>query len=146
MPDAFERFHDALLAVRRGHSLAVGERQFDVFVDRQIADQVETLKDESDFLVADARALGEIEVLDRLSVQRVAARGRRIEQADDRKQRRLAAARRARHGHVLSFGNRKVNARERVSFDLVGVEDLRHLLNLDQRLPCFGHSFCLACS
>ena len=75
MPDAmrhahsFQRFHHARLAVGRRHPLPVGQRQLDVFVHRQIADQVETLKDESDLLVANARALGKIQVLDRLAVQ-----------------------------------------------------------------------------
>ena len=139
MPDAFQRFHHALLAFRRRHPLAVGERQFDVFIHREIADQVETLEDESDLLVANAGTLGEVEVLHRLAVQRVAAASRRVEQADDREQRRLAAARRPRHGHVLALGNRKVNARERVRFNFVGVENLRHFLNLNQRLSGFGH-------
>ena len=59
--DALKRLHDALLAVSRWHLLAIGKRQFDVFVHGEIADQVETLEDEADFLIADARALGEVE-------------------------------------------------------------------------------------
>ncbi len=47
--------------------MTVGQRQFDVFIDRQIANQVETLEDEPDLLIADARPLREIEVLDALS-------------------------------------------------------------------------------
>ena len=82
-----------MFAVGGRHFLPVGQRQLDVFIYREIANQVETLEDESDLLIADARALGKVEVLDRLAIQRVAAIGRRIEQADDRKQRGLAAAR-----------------------------------------------------
>ena len=50
---SLKRFHDPRLAVSRGHLLPVSEREFDVLVDREIADQVETLKDEADFLIAD---------------------------------------------------------------------------------------------
>ena len=64
--DALQRFHHSLLAVGGGHSLPVGQRQFHVLVNREIADQVETLKDETDFLVANARPLGEIQIFDRL--------------------------------------------------------------------------------
>ena len=44
---------------------AVGQRQLNILVDRQVADQVEALKDKPDLLVADARTLGEVQVLDR---------------------------------------------------------------------------------
>ena len=64
--DALQRFHHALLAFGRGHLLPIGQRQLDVLVHREIADQVETLEDEADLLVANARALGEIEILHRL--------------------------------------------------------------------------------
>ena len=142
--DALERFHHALLAVGRRHLLPVGERQFDVLVHREIADQVETLEDESDLLVADARALCEVQVLDRLAVQQVAPVGGRVQQADDREQRGLAAARRARHGHVLAFVDGQVHAGKRVRLNLIGVEDFGHLLDLDKRLlSCSAIAVCL---
>ena len=55
--DALERRIDALLALRGLHA-AVGERQLDVLIHGEIADQVEALEDEADLAVADARALG----------------------------------------------------------------------------------------
>ena len=122
-----------------GILLAVGQRQFDILIDREIADQIETLEDEPDFLVANARALREIEILDRLPIQLIAPAGRRIEQADDREQRRFPAARRPRHGDIFAFIDRQVNAGERVRFDLIGVEDFGQILNLDERLSCFSH-------
>ena len=81
---ALQRFHDPLLALGRRHPLPVRQRQFDVLVDREIPNQVETLEDESDLLVADAGPLGKIQVLHRLVVQHVAASGGSVEQADDR--------------------------------------------------------------
>ena len=86
-PHAFERFHHPFLALRRRHSLPVGKRQLDVFVHRQIANQVETLEDETNLLIADARALGKVQVFDRLVVQAIFPPGRSIQQPDDREQR-----------------------------------------------------------
>src|SRR6185437_13915273 len=93
-PDALEHVLHALLALFCSHT-AIGERQFDVFKDGEIADQIERLKNEPDLAVADARAVAERELFDRLSVNPVASVRRRIEQAQNRQQRRLAAARRA---------------------------------------------------
>ena len=57
-----------------GRHAAVGERQLDVLVHGEIADQVEALEDEPDLAVADARALARRELCDRLAVEHVAAR------------------------------------------------------------------------
>ena len=59
--DALERRLDALLALGRLHA-AIGERQLDVLVDGEVADQVEALEDEPDLAVADARALRQRQV------------------------------------------------------------------------------------
>src|SRR5215469_8864416 len=101
----FERFHDSLLAVRRRHALAIGQRQFDIFIDREIADQIETLENESDLLITNARASRKIQVLDRLVIELIFAGAGRVQQTDDREQRGLAASRRPRHGHVFAFVN-----------------------------------------
>ena len=52
---ALQRFLTRFLRSAAGMP-PVGQRQFDVLVHGQIADQVETLEDEADLLVADARA------------------------------------------------------------------------------------------
>ena len=72
--DAFQRLHHPRLAIRRWHPLPIGQRQFDVLINRQIANQIETLEDETDLLIANARSFGEIQVLDRPAVQLVLAR------------------------------------------------------------------------
>src|SRR5205823_3042794 len=53
--NALERFHDTLFAIDRRHSLTIGQGQLDVFINCQVADQVETLEDEADLLIANAR-------------------------------------------------------------------------------------------
>src|SRR6185437_7249794 len=88
-PDLFESAMDAFFALYPAH-LAIGERQLDVFVHREITNQVEALEDETDLLVADACAVGKVEALHRLAVQDIGAVGRRVEEADDRQQRRFA--------------------------------------------------------
>ena len=49
--DAFERFRDALLALGGVHT-AISQREFNVLIDRQVADQVEALKDKTNFPVS----------------------------------------------------------------------------------------------
>src|SRR5580693_2469949 len=100
---SLERFHHSRLALGGGHFLAVSQREFDIFVHRKIANQIETLEDESNFLVANAGTLRKIQILDRLRIQAIAAAGGSIEQTNNREQRRLAAARGAGHGDVLPF-------------------------------------------
>ena len=55
--DALERFGDELFSLACSHS-AIGQRQFDVFVNGQVTDQIEALEDEADLAVANPRALG----------------------------------------------------------------------------------------
>ena len=92
--DALQRFMNLLLALRRAHA-AIGERELDVFVDIQIADEVEGLENEADLAVADARALGELEALDGLAVEDLSSGGGRVEETQDGQQRRFPAARRS---------------------------------------------------
>ena len=61
--DALERFGDEGFPLARAHA-AIGQRQFDVFVNGQVADEVEALENESDLAIADARALRKGEVRD----------------------------------------------------------------------------------
>ena len=58
--------------------------------------------------------------------------GRRVEQAQDREQRRLAAARGPGDRDVLALADLEVDVGERVRLDLVGVEDLAQPLEPDQ--------------
>ena len=108
--DALQRLMHALLALRAGHA-AIGERQLDVLIHRQIADQVERLEDEADLAIANARPLAQLQTLDGFAVQDVGAVGRRIEQPEDREQRRLPAARGSRDRKIFALLDVQVNAR-----------------------------------
>ena len=78
-PDALERLLHALAPLRGRHA-AIRERQLDVLVDGEIADQVEGLEDESDLSVPNARPIRSRQRLTGLTGQRVLPGGGRVEQ------------------------------------------------------------------
>src|SRR5579863_6604405 len=125
--DAFEHFLHALLALGGGHA-AVGERQLDVFKDCEVSNQIERLENEADLAVANARAIRERKIRDRVRVDPVIAFGGRIEQAQDRKQRGFAASRGTGDGEKLSILDLQVHAAEGMSFYFVGVKDFGYAL------------------
>ncbi len=128
---ALQRLLRALLALGGGHA-PVRQRQLDVLVDRQVADQVEALEDEAHLPVADAGPLRGGEVRHRLAAQPVFAFGGRIEQAEDRHQGRFAAAGRPGDGDVLALGDGQVNPGQRMGLHLLGDEDLVQVLDANQ--------------
>ena len=67
------------------------------------------------------RALGQRQIRDRSVVEHVAAFRRRVEEAEDRQERRLAAARRARNRDVLAAMDLEVDPRQGMRLDFVGV-------------------------
>src|SRR2546423_15207923 len=70
--DALQRFEHETLALARGHA-AISERQLNVLVNGEIADQVKALENESDLAVADARPFREREVRHFRALERIAA-------------------------------------------------------------------------
>ncbi len=117
------RDRDAVLALARRH-VAIRERELDVLEDREVADGLECLEDEADLPVADASALHRCQRRDLVPVEQVVAVARRVEQSEDREQRRLAAARRAADRHVLTLVDVEVDVLQYVRLHLVGQEDL----------------------
>src|SRR5205823_9942459 len=79
--DTLERSNHMFLTLTRRHA-AIGERELDVLVHREIADEVKALEDEADLAIADARTLREREVRDLRVLKGVAAAARSIEQAE----------------------------------------------------------------
>src|SRR5215471_3155377 len=137
--DAFERFHHARLALGRGHLLAIGQRKFDVLINREVADEVETLKNETNFAVSYTRARAKIKTLHRLAVKVILPGAWRIEQAENRKQCRLAAPGWAGNGHIVALSDGQVDPRKRMRLDIVRVEDLGKSFDFDQCLSRFTH-------
>src|SRR5207244_3079424 len=81
---------------------AQAQRQLHVLVHGEITDQIERLEDEADLAIADARPPGGADVPHGRAVEPVLARARAVEEAEDRQQRRLAAARRPADPHVFA--------------------------------------------
>ena len=73
-PHLLQGFVDPLLALDAGHP-TVCQRQFDVLVYGEIADQVESLEDETDLPVADVGSLRRRQSHRRFTVQQVRALG-----------------------------------------------------------------------
>src|SRR5205823_8210390 len=100
--DPLERRLRALLALDDAHA-AIRERQLDVLVDREVADQLERLKDEPDAPVPYSRPLGGGAIRTRSVFEQVRPLGPRVEQAEQRAQRRLAAHRGPRDRDVVAL-------------------------------------------
>jgi hypothetical protein len=126
------------LHVRGDEALAIGQREADVLEDGQLADQVEGLEDEADLAVADAGALVAGEVADVVAVEPVLAAGRRVEEAEDREERRLAAARGAGDADVLAVRDFEVELMEGSRLDLLGHEALFEGVQFDEGLGGHG--------
>ena len=77
---AFEGVLHLLLALG-GARAAIGERQLNVFVNGEVADQIERLKNEADFAIADPRALADGQLLHIRAVELVETVARRIQQS-----------------------------------------------------------------
>ena len=121
--------------------VAIGKREFDVFIDRETADQIECLEDKTDFAVANARAFGGRDLRDILAVHEIFSTGGRIEQAEQRKQGGLAAAGRAGDGNVVAAVDCEIDIRQRVRFDIFGAEDFCDAFHFDELSFLAVHEF-----
>ena len=100
------------------------ERQLDVLVHRQVADQVEALEHESDGATSHLGPLALRQPGGFLTRQLVRARGRLIEQAHQVQQRGLATARRPHDGNELAAPDGQRDAVEGRRLHLIGGVDL----------------------
>src|SRR3569623_1519060 len=126
-----ERLADAIFALGCRHS-AIRQRELDVFLDGQIADQDERLEDEADRLVAERGAPDRIELRGVLAVDAVLALRRDVEQAEDGEQRRLAGARRSADRHELALVASQLARGQRARLDVIRVECLADVRELEQ--------------
>src|ERR1044072_7325265 len=106
--DCLQRLLRHLVALRRADA-AVDQRQFDVVQSCRAREQVERLKDEADFLIANAREFIVVHIGDVLAVQPVLSLRWCIETADQVHQRRLAGTGWTNDGDVLAARNIKRN-------------------------------------
>src|SRR2546428_11356856 len=128
---ALQRLSHALLPVARVHA-TIGQRQLDVFVDREIADQIEALKDKANFAVANTSALRQRKSLNWVIIENVLAIGRRIEQTQNRQQRRFAATRGAGNREIFALLDIEMDAGKLVRFDFVCIEDFLDIREMNK--------------
>src|SRR5258708_22679188 len=121
------------LASLQGVELAESERQLDVLVDRQVSNQVDCLKDESDVLVAQPGSLTRDYRKHVSPVEPIATLIRGVEQAKNRQERRLARAGRPDHRQPFAGNNSQVNVLERLGLEIFARENLPYPDQLDQR-------------
>ena len=72
--DFFQSLLRVLFSLRPAQP-AIGQGEFNVFINGEVADEIKALEDEADVAVANARPLGEIEVRHRVAVEGVASVG-----------------------------------------------------------------------
>src|SRR5206468_9282604 len=112
-------FHGALVPLRRLQAAAaVEQRQLHVVERRGPRQQVEALKHEADFLVADGRELILRHARDVLAVEEIQSGGRLVEAPDDVHERRLPRAGRTRYGHELAVLYFEIDAPQRTHLHL----------------------------
>ena len=105
-----------------GRNAGINQRQFHVVQSRSARQQIESLENEADFLVPDARQLIVFHIADQLAVQVIQALGGRIQAANQVHQRRFAGTGRAHDGHVFAALDLDIDARDRV--DLLVAHDV----------------------
>ena len=120
------RFRIALAA-----AAVVEQWQLHVLERARTCEQIESLKDESDLLVADRSQLILVERLDMNIVEQIVARRRRVETTENVHQRRLAGARLAHHGDELAAMNRQIDPTKRVHGVRAALVRLRDGVRLD---------------
>src|SRR3982751_6241830 len=85
---ALQSSGDKRLALTGSHP-AISQRQLDVLKYREIPYQIEALKNKTNFPISDPRPFGKRKIGNFVSLQRIAAFGRGIEQAEYRQQGRF---------------------------------------------------------
>ena len=111
--DGGKRGLGALNAFVRGRA-AIDQGQLHVVQSRGAREQIERLKYEADFFIADAREFVVIEFADQIAVEPVTALGRRVEAADQVHERGLAGARGTHDGNIFAAIDAQVHSAQRV--------------------------------
>src|SRR5713101_1343713 len=119
----------------------VGERDFEIFEDGEIVDEVIALEDEADVGFVQLVAFLDVEFVDGLIVKIVFAVPRAVEHADDAEQRGFSGTGRSHEGDEFAGLNVQGDAAEDEEFAAAGVEGLLKISHLNQRF----HKRSLSC-
>ena len=119
--------------------LRVDQRELDVLQRGRACQQIEGLKNESDFLVAHCCQLVVAHCLDCRAIEDVFAGGRPVEAADDVHERRLSRSGRTHDRDVLAMLDDEIDAAQRVNLLRSELIDARQLVHFDQVRSVAGH-------
>ena len=123
-----QRRFDAALALGGGKT-PVAQRHVDVVEEVQVGNQIETLEDKADLLIAQARALVVGQAADLLAVEHVLTTARRLEQTGDVQERRFARTRGTGHGHEFAGAHLHREIAQGVRLDEIGLVDPADVLH-----------------
>src|SRR5258708_31738996 len=120
---------DALLV----RNVFIGERDFEIFEDGEIVDQVIALENEADVGLVQLVAFLDIEFVDRLIVKVVFAAPRAVEHADDAEQSGFSRAGRAHEGDEFALLNVQRDAAQHKKLAAASLENFLEISQLNQR-------------
>src|ERR1700676_5274453 len=130
--EAVEDVADQADALFVGHIL-IRERDFQIFEDSKIVDQVIALKNEADIGFVQLVAFFDVELVDRLIEEIVFAGPSTVEHAYDAQQRGFPGAGRSHEGDKLTLLNVDVDTAKHKKFAAAGLEGLLQVSQLNQR-------------
>ena len=110
---------------------AIKQRQLHVFARRCARQQIETLKNKTEFMVANVGQLVAVERGNIGVIQNVATGSRPIETTDNVHERRFSRTTRAHQRDELAALNLERNATHRMNIDVAGMIRLVHVDQLD---------------
>src|SRR5262245_23429263 len=127
---------DNALAFRARH-VAIGERDFEVLVDRQRVDQMVALEDEADVTLVQLVSVFELQLLDLHVQEAVLARPGAVEHAENAEQCRLPGARGAHDGDEFPSLDVDRDAAQDVELPRLALVALLEIVELDHasRMP-----------
>ena len=114
--------------------ILVGEGDFEIFVDREIVDEVVALENEADVVLVQFVALLGVEFVDRLIEEKVFTGPGAVEHAEDAKERGLSCPGRAHDGDKLAGLDVQGDAAKNEEFVRSGLEGLLDVFQLDEGL------------
>jgi hypothetical protein len=128
-----------MLFMRLDAVAVVKHRHFDIFQRRRARKQVETLKDEADFFVADIREGIAVERGNVNAIQQIMTAAGTVQRADHVHQRAFAGAARTHDGHKFARKNLQRNPAHRMNVHFTGVIHLVDVRKLDDGIGLHGN-------
>ena len=133
-PDFFQSLHGPIMPVAKRHQrMTVKQRQFDIFLRGRTRQQVETLKDKTEFLVSQFGQLFAVEIGHGDAIKEIGSGRGLVEAADGVHQRGLARTAGAHDGHELAAVDVQRDAAHGFHLNLAGLVGAGKFAQLNHR-------------